>query len=57
VCSIRIFAKNIGHPYYEPTIVVHDIDSKSMPTGIVNFILDLVALITQDEVWGMYTAR
>jgi len=25
VCSIRIFAKNIGVPYYEPTIVVHDI--------------------------------
>ena len=24
VCSIRIFAKNIGDPYYEPTIVVHD---------------------------------
>jgi len=20
VCSIRIFAKNIGNPYYEPTI-------------------------------------
>jgi len=25
VCSIRIFAKNIGDPYYEPTIMVHDI--------------------------------
>jgi len=24
VCSIRIFAKSIGDPYYEPTIVVHD---------------------------------
>ena len=24
MCSIRIFAKNIGDPYYEPTIVVHD---------------------------------
>jgi len=24
VCSIRIFAKNIGNPHYEPTIVVHD---------------------------------
>ena len=23
--SIRIFAKNMGDPYYEPTIVVHDI--------------------------------
>ena len=22
--SIRIFAKNMGDPYYEPTIVVHD---------------------------------
>ena len=22
--SIRIFAKNMGNPYYEPTIVVHD---------------------------------
>jgi len=24
VCSFRIFAKNMGDPYYEPTIVVHD---------------------------------
>ena len=24
VFSIRIFAKNMGDPYYEPTIVVHD---------------------------------
>jgi len=24
VCSIRVFAKNIGDPYYEPSIVVHD---------------------------------
>ena len=24
VCSIRIFEKNMGDPYYEPTIVVHD---------------------------------
>jgi len=24
VCSIRIFAKKIANPYYEPTIVVHD---------------------------------
>jgi len=24
VRSIRIFAKNMGDPYYEPTIVVHD---------------------------------
>ena len=22
--SIRVFAKNMGNPYYEPTIVVHD---------------------------------
>ena len=22
--SIRIFAKNMGDPYYEPTTVVHD---------------------------------
>ena len=22
--SIRVFAKNMGDPYYEPTIVVHD---------------------------------
>ena len=22
--SIRIFARNMGDPYYEPTIVVHD---------------------------------
>ena len=25
VCSIRVLAKNHGDPYYEPTIVVHDI--------------------------------
>jgi len=24
VCPIRIFAKNMGDPYYEPTIMVHD---------------------------------
>ena len=24
VCSIRVIAKNMGDPYYEPTIVVHD---------------------------------
>jgi len=24
VRSIRIFAKNMGDPYFEPTIVVHD---------------------------------
>jgi len=24
VHSIRVFAKNLGDPYYEPTIVVHD---------------------------------
>ena len=24
MCSIRIFAENMGDPYYEPTIVVHD---------------------------------
>jgi len=24
VCSITIFAKNMGDPYYEPIIVVHD---------------------------------
>ena len=24
--SIRVSAKNMGDPYYEPTIVVHDID-------------------------------
>jgi len=24
VRSIRIFAKNMGDPYYEPTIVAHD---------------------------------
>jgi len=22
--SIRVFAKNLGDPYYEPTIVIHD---------------------------------
>jgi len=27
VHSIRAFAKNLGNPYYEPTIVVHDIRS------------------------------
>ena len=25
MCSIRVFAKNKGDSYYEPTIVVHDI--------------------------------
>jgi len=24
VRSIRVFAKNMGDPYYEPTVVVHD---------------------------------
>ena len=24
MCSIRIFAKNMGDPYYEPTTMVHD---------------------------------
>jgi len=24
MCSIRVFAKNLGDPYYEPTIMVHD---------------------------------
>ena len=24
VCSVRIFAKIMGDPHYEPTIVVHD---------------------------------
>ena len=33
VCSIRIFAENMGDPYYEPTIVVHD-------TGISNNSID-----------------
>ena len=27
VRSIRVFAKNMGDPYYEPTIVVHDTTS------------------------------
>jgi len=30
VCSIRVFAKNLGNPYYEPTIVVHDNEHLSM---------------------------
>ena len=30
VCSIKVFAKNHGDPYYEPTIVVHDIVAKIM---------------------------
>ena len=25
VCSIRVLGKNHGDPYYEPTVVVHDI--------------------------------
>ena len=29
MCSIRDFAKNMGDPYYEPTIMVHD-------TSIIN---------------------
>ena len=24
VRSIRVFAKNMGEPYYEPTIMIHD---------------------------------
>ena len=28
--SIRVFAKNKGDPYYEPTIVVHDIMNNNM---------------------------
>ena len=28
--SIRVFAKNMGDPYYEPTIVVHDIMNNNM---------------------------
>jgi len=26
MCSIRIFAKNMDDPYYEPTIVVHEME-------------------------------
>jgi len=26
VHSIGVFAKNLGDPYYEPTIVVHDMN-------------------------------
>ena len=34
MCSIRIFAKNMGDPYYEPSIVVHDyIDNTSLATA------------------------
>ena len=33
VCSIKIFAKNMGDPYYEPTIVVHD----SIALGLKHF--------------------
>ena len=32
VCSIRVLAKNHGDPYYEPTIVVHDIHSVQKQT-------------------------
>ena len=28
--SIRVFAKNMGDPYYEPTIVVHDYMNKKL---------------------------
>ena len=33
VCSIRILAKNMGDPYYEPTIVVHDIPTVPKHNG------------------------
>ena len=34
VCSIRILAKNRGDPYYEPTIVVHDIRKSTRACGM-----------------------
>jgi len=33
VCSIRVFAKNMGDPYYEPTIVVHNTSFDIHPYG------------------------
>ena len=32
VCSIRVLTKNHGDPYYEPIIVVHDIESNYVLT-------------------------
>ena len=38
MCSIRIFAKNIGDPYYEPTIVVHDNNNNMNKTANFSFL-------------------
>jgi len=35
VCSVRIFEKNMGDPYYEPTIMVHN-KMKYKPTIVVH---------------------
>jgi len=35
VHSIRVFAKNMGDPYYGPTIVVHDyVQSRDGPSKV-----------------------
>ena len=37
--SIRIFAKNMGDPYYEPTTVVHDRSALSFTVEINSGVL------------------
>jgi len=37
--SIRIFAKNLGNPYYEPTIVVHDRRYHTSATKLTLFVV------------------
>ena len=36
--SIRIFAKNMGDPYYEPTIVVHDHFEKALIEAVFTIV-------------------
>jgi len=42
VCSVRIFAKNIGDPYYEPTIVVHDLKIYTIMLTLYTFAVEKV---------------
>ena len=43
---IRIFAKNMGDPYYEPTIVVHDIkeECQTANTACTNTLSKIILL-------------
>ena len=46
VCSIRTFAKNMGDPYYEPTIVVHDTTDMTQQAHMYAIITYHSAIIT-----------